>query len=117
MMDIKNLNDNIVFSSKGMNKRIVFDTPEVLCFVLSLMPGQQIPEHKHENSGMILTVLKGKGQVRVSGKLMSLYIGSIIYVQGQEDFGIPVVEEDLALLATISPNPENPAYAKEVYEQ
>lgn len=111
-MDIKNLNDNIAFSKNEPVKKIIFSTPEVLCFVLSLGAGQQIPEHRHENSGLTLTVLKGKGQARVSGRLAALYIGSILYVEGHEDLSIPVVEEDLALLATLSPNPENPVYSQ-----
>jgi quercetin dioxygenase-like cupin family protein len=111
-MDIKNLNDNIAFSKTEPIKKIIFSTPEVLCFVLSLSSGQQIPEHKHEDSGLTLTVLKGKGQARVNGRLAALYIGSILYVEGQEEFAIPVVEEDLAVLVTLSPNPENPVYAQ-----
>jgi quercetin dioxygenase-like cupin family protein len=113
-MDIKNLNDVIVFSQEGLTKNIVFDTPDVLCFVLSLVPGQQIPDHRHEQSDLLLTVLKGKGQARVNGRLVSLALGTILHVEGQEDFAVPVVEEHLSLLATLSPNPENPEYSIEV---
>lgn len=113
-MDVKNLNDVIAFSDKGMTKNIVFNTSDVLCFVLSLAPGQQIPQHRHEQSDLLLTVLKGKGQARVNGRLVSLALGTILHVEGDEDFAVPVVEDNLSLLATLSPNPENPEYSSEV---
>lgn len=113
-MEIKNLNDSIAFSQTTLTKRIVFDTPKVLCFVLNLTPGQSIPDHRHENSALTLTVLKGKGQIRVNGKLAALALGTIVYVDGQDEFSIPTVEEDLALLVTLSPNPENRLYSQEI---
>ncbi len=113
-MDIKNLNDSIAFSITGLSKKIVFNTPKVLCFVLSLMPGQTIPEHRHEQSALTITVLKGRGQARVNGKVLALTLGTILYLDGQDEFSIPVAEEDLALLVTVSPNPENKAFSQEV---
>jgi quercetin dioxygenase-like cupin family protein len=113
-MEIKNLNDSITFSIVGLTKRIVFDSPQVRCFVLSLMPGQSIPEHRHEESALTMTVLKGKGQARVNGKLAALTLGSILYLDGQDEFSIPVAEENLALLVTVSPNPESRLFSQEV---
>ncbi len=113
-MDLKNLNDSIQFSATGLSKRIVFDTPKVLCFVLSLMPGQIIPEHRHEQSALTITVLKGRGQARVNGKVVMLGLDAILYLDGQDAFGISLVEENLALLVTVSPNPENKVFSQEV---
>lgn len=113
-MDIKNLNDSIVFSQISLTKKIVFNTPQVLCFILSLTPGQTVPEHRHEESALTLTVLKGRGQARVNGKLVAMTLGSILYLDGQDEFGISLAEEDFALLVTVSPNPENSVYSQEV---
>lgn len=113
-MDIKNLNDSISFSITGLTKRIVFSSPQVLCFVLSLMPGQSVPEHRHEQSALTITVLKGRGQARVNGKMAALSLGTILYLDGQDEFSIPIAGEDLALLVTVSPNPENKVFSQEV---
>ena len=113
-MDVKNLNDSMVFSDSSLTKKIVYQTPNVLCFVLNLKPGQTIPMHGHEQSDLLLTVLRGRGQAKVNDRMVSLAVGSILHVAGTDEFGVPVVEEDVSLLATLSPNPENPIYSKEV---
>lgn len=112
-MDMKNLNDYILFSPKGLSKKILFNSPKVLCFVLSLSPGQSIPDHGHETSALTLTVLKGRGQARVNGRMVSMAVGTILYLDEQDTLAIPVVEEDFALLVTVSPNPEDRIYSQE----
>lgn len=111
-MDIKDVNESIVFSDKTFTKRTLFVTKDVLCFILNMKPGQTLPVHKHENSSLIFIVLSGAGEVRVNDDIVRITQGSAAYVKGQDDFSIPTVSEDLTLFVTISPNPANELYAK-----
>ncbi|ACL77213.1 conserved hypothetical protein [Ruminiclostridium cellulolyticum H10] len=111
-MELKNIQDSMVFNEKNLTKRILFANPKVLAFVLNLKPGQTLPVHKHENSELIYYVLTGSGQIRVNDEVHEISFGSIGSASGQDDFSIPLVKEDLSLYVTISPNPSNEMYSK-----
>ncbi len=113
-MDLKNIQDNMVFSDKTFTKRILFSTPEVLSFILNLMPGQTLPVHKHENSGLVYTVLSGCGQIKINDEVSDIIFGSAGFAKGQDDFSIPSVSEDMSLLVSISPNPANNIYSQAI---
>lgn len=111
-MELHKLKDYQVFNQGSLTKKIIFDTPDVLCFILNLMPGQTIPAHQHESSVLIATVLSGQCTVEVNGEKTALAEGSILMVKGEDTFGIPEVKTDLSLYVTLSPNPDNPAYSR-----
>jgi hypothetical protein len=111
-MEFKNLKDSMVFKPDSLTKKIVLDTPEVLCFILNLQPGQTIPVHKHEHSVLIATVLAGSCVAEVNGAKHDLSVHSALIVKGEDDFGIPQVTVNLSLYVTLSPNPSNPIFAK-----
>jgi mannose-6-phosphate isomerase-like protein (cupin superfamily) len=111
-MDLKNIQDSIVFNDKTLTKRILFATPEVLCFILNLKVGQSLPIHKHENSGLIYHVLSGNCDIKINDEISAISAGAVGFAKGQDDFSIPTVKEDLSLYVTISPNPSNELYSK-----
>ncbi len=111
-MELRILKDHQVFNKDSLTKKILYNTPETLCFILNLMPGQTIPPHQHEHSMLIATVLAGQCTVEVNGEKAPLSQGLALMVKGEETFGIPEVKSDLSLYVTLSPNPENPAYSK-----
>jgi mannose-6-phosphate isomerase-like protein (cupin superfamily) len=111
-MEIKDIKESIVFSEKTLTKRILFATKDILSFVLNLKPGQVLPVHKHENSSLVLHVLSGSAQIKINEESGTLSPGAVIYAKGEDDFSIPVVNEDLSLFVVISPNPSNELYAK-----
>lgn len=113
-MDLKNIQDSMIFSDKSLTKRILYATPEVLCFVLNLKAGQTLPVHKHENSGLVYYVLTGIGEIRINDEVSEISFGSVGFAKGQDDFSIPLVKDDLSLLVTISPNPSNDMYSKSI---
>lgn len=113
-MDIKNINDSIVFSEKTFTKRILSADRQTLSFVLNLKAGQALPSHKHEKSTLVLNVLQGKGEIRINDEVEQLEKGVFLSAKGEDDFEIPKVTEDMSLLVTISPNPSNEIYSKEL---
>jgi gentisate 1,2-dioxygenase len=111
-VDLKKIQDNMVFNDKTFTKRILFVTPEVLCFILNLKVGQTLPVHKHENSGLIYHVLSGCGEIKINDDVSEISNGTVGFVKGQDDFSIPTVKDDLSLFVSISPNPSNELYSK-----
>lgn len=113
-MVIHDLRDFMVHSQTSLSKKIVLDKPDVLCFVLNLMPGQTIPEHGHEHSTLVATVLQGSARFRVNGQDKELSALQTLIVEGADAFGIAQVHEKLSLHVTLSPNPSNPIFAKPI---
>lgn len=112
-MDLKNLNDSIVFNEEHLTKRILFSTSEELCFVLNFKIGQALPIHKHENSKLVVTVLSGAGEIKINNDTVKINQGSILLAYGEDDFSIPSVTEDMSVLVIINPRPINEMYSKD----
>ena len=113
-MENKKIKDSIIFSEAAFTKRIIYDMKEVLVFVLNFKPGQELPIHKHESSKVVYKVLSGSGEIKINDSIEKVEEGTIGYVEGEYDFSIPKVNEDMSLLVTISPRPKNDVYAKNV---
>ncbi len=113
-MEIKNVSDSIVFNDKTFTKRILFATDDVLSFVLNMKRGHVLPVHKHENTSLVMIVLSGSGEIQINQEVEKLTKGSVVYAKGEDDFSIPSVTEDMTIYVTISPNPTNQLYSKEI---
>lgn len=100
-------------SAERFTKRICFSDPQVLVFVLTFSPGQALPPHKHPGTTVVLHVAGGSGQVTVDGQESSVDRGDVLLVTGEEEFSVKNSgTEPLRLLVSLSPNPTNPAYSK-----
>jgi len=113
-MDIKKLGDSMVYHEQTFTKRVLFADRNSLSFVLNLKTGQSLPKHKHERSTLVLCVLQGAGEVRVNEDAARLETGDFLSVKGEDEFEIPSVAQDMSMLVTLSPNPSNELYAKEL---
>jgi quercetin dioxygenase-like cupin family protein len=111
-MEISKLSEAIEYDPDTLTKKILFQTKETLCFVLNLLPGQTIPAHRHERSILIVLVVRGAGDMAVNRDTYALSEGSVFMIAGEDDFAVPKVTKDLSLFVTLSPNPQNPAYAQ-----
>ncbi len=111
-MDTKNIKDSIVFNDETITKKIIFDEEKVLAFVLNFKAGQQLPVHKHGTSALVYKVLSGSGEMMVNDSTIKIKEGSIGLVNGEDDFSIPKIEEDMSLYVTLSPRPEDDRYAQ-----
>lgn len=114
VMEIKSINESIVFSGNTFTKRVLFADKQVLSFVLNLQAGQALPSHKHEKSTVVLNVLSGSGEIKINDELGRLEKGFVLTAKGEDDFEIPRVTEDMSLFVTISPNPSNEMYSKDI---
>ncbi|MDP4093611.1 MAG: cupin domain-containing protein [Bacillota bacterium] len=111
-MIIKNISESIKFNQDSFTKRILYVDKNVLSFVLNFKPGQTLPVHKHENSTVAVNVLSGNGQIKINQEVADIQAGSFICAEGQDEFSVPLVNEDMTLYICISPNPSNEAYSK-----
>ena len=113
-MKHKKLNDSIVFKDNQFTKRVVFNDEEVLGFVLNFKKGQTLPFHNHEQSALTLLVLQGSAELKVGNETQTISKGSVVLANGNEEFGIPRVDEDLSLFVTLTPRPKEAKYAQEI---
>lgn len=114
-MDRVNVSEVSVRSADRFTKRICFNDPQVLVFVLTFAPGQSLPPHKHPGSKVVLHVHGGSGVMVIDGQEVSVADGDVLLVTGEEELAVRNTgEQDLVLLVSLSPNPTNPAYARPV---
>lgn len=113
-MNFRNLENSIDFNDNQFTKRIIFDEDDVLSFVLNFRKGQSLPTHKHENSRLVLTVLRGEGEVKINETIQKIQRGSAVLCNGSDEFSIPKVDEDMSVFVTISPKPKNTVFSKEI---
>ena len=104
-MDIKNINDAIIFSDDSITKRVLFAEKNILTFILNFKPGQTLPPHKHEKSTLLLSVLSGCGEIKVNDEVKNISKGSVVFVNGDDELSIPTVTEKMSIHVVISPNP------------
>lgn len=111
-MEFKNAKENMVFHDETVSKRILFADKNILCFILNLKAGQNLPSHQHENSTIVLYVLSGSGEIRINDEDERITIDSFVQANGTDNFAITVVNEDMSLFVCISPNPSNQLYSQ-----
>lgn len=104
-----------VQSEERFTKRVCFNHPQALVFLLTFSPGQALPAHRHPGSAVVLTISAGSGEIEVDGATSPIAQGDLLLVTGDEQLAIRNPgSEALVVLVTLSPNPTNPAYAKEI---
>lgn len=114
-MEHVRLSERVVPASDRFTKRICFNHSQVLAFVLTFSPGQALPPHRHPGSAVVLQVLQGQGTLTINGEERPIQSGDAVLAEGDEVLAATNTGSDsLALFVTLSPNPTNPAYAKEL---
>lgn len=101
------------YSFDHPTKKIIFDTKEILYFVLNLKEGQSIPKHRHEHSKMLLTVITGESEITVGDESAVLHKGDCVLVDGDKNFGISDVVGHFSATISICPRPDDERYSKE----
>lgn len=97
-----------------ITKRVCFQRPDVLVFVLTLGSGQSVPAHRHPGSTLVMHASAGSGLVVVDGKEIPVSPGDVLLLEGEEELAIRNTgEEPLVLLVSLSPNPKDPRFAQE----
>lgn len=107
--------DVSVLSAERFTKRVCFDDPQVLVFVLTFSPGQVLPPHRHPGSSVVLYACEGSGEMAADGNASSFGPGDTLLVTGEEELSVRNTgETPLVLLVSLSPNPTNKAFAREL---
>jgi quercetin dioxygenase-like cupin family protein len=113
-MKLENISSKITYSDKTFTKKVIFNEDKVLNFVLNMKPGQGLPDHTHENSELILHILKGNGEVTVDGKTQKVVEGDVLHLKGEEVFRLTNNGDmDMSTFVVIAPNP-SAIYRKEI---
>lgn len=114
MLESKKMSNYVIYDEQNFVKRVLHADDNLLSFFLNFKAGQTLPSHKHEESTLVLSVLSGSGTVRVNGQDSPLNEGVVIKADGQDDFEIPEVTEDLSVFVNIGPNPTDIRYAQDI---
>ena len=87
---------------------IVYDSPDARLIVFRLAPGQAVPPHTSKST-VQLSVLEGTGMLTGSiagvAQERPCARGDVVLYAPEELHGMRAVDEELLLLATITPRP------------
>lgn len=83
---------------------IVHDSPEARLLVFRIAPGQRVAPHRNASS-VILSVLAGSGVVTGEHEEREVHAGEFVCYAPNELHAMRAVDEELQLLAIISPRP------------
>lgn len=87
-MEIKNISEAQKFDESRMKKETLFRAANSTAFVLNLMPGQELPAHKHPNAHVYLLVLEGEGECSVNGTTETLSWRDVLHCVGDEEISV-----------------------------
>lgn len=66
-MAVKHVSEAQVFDEKRMRKETLFKENGSAAFVVNLMPGQELPAHRHPGNQVYLFLFEGEGEYRLDG--------------------------------------------------
>ncbi|OWZ82662.1 cupin domain-containing protein [Natranaerobius trueperi] len=107
--------DYMVEPSGKVAKRVIYKDTNVLSFVLNISGKEQLPEHTHGESTVLLKILNGNGEIHVDGTRENLTKGELIKLDGPEKMSVVNTGIDtLQIYVTISPAPKEEKFTKDV---
>ena len=83
---------------------VVHDTPDARLVVFRIAPGQAVAPHRNAST-VLLTVLSGRGFVRGEVGEVAVRAGEVAAYEPNELHGMRAEDDELVLLATITPRP------------
>ena len=83
---------------------IVHDSADARLIVFRLSPGQAVAPHRNASS-VTLTVISGSGLASGADTERSITTGDVVTYDPNETHGMRAADEELVLLATITPRP------------
>jgi len=96
--------DAVAASATRPATAIIHDVPDARLVVFRIAPGQAVPPHRN-SSTVLLTVLSGRGFVSGGDGEVPVDAGDVIAYEPNELHGMRADDDDLVLLATITPRP------------
>ena len=83
---------------------VIHDSPEARLVVFRIAPAQQVAPH-HSKSRVMIQVLEGSGILSGADSEMDCAAGELVTYEPGEQHGMRAVDQELLLLATITPRP------------
>jgi quercetin dioxygenase-like cupin family protein len=83
---------------------VVYDSADARVLVFRLEPGQKVAPHR-STSSVQLTVLEGQGIFSGESEEVPCRVGDVVLYAPRELHGMRAFEDQLLLLATITPRP------------
>jgi quercetin dioxygenase-like cupin family protein len=83
---------------------VIHDSPDARLVVFRLGPGQTVAPHRNASTVM-LTAIAGRGMARGADEEHPIAPGDVVVFEPNELHGMRAVDEELILLATITPRP------------
>lgn len=83
---------------------VLYDSPDARVIVFRIAPGQVVPPHRNESTVM-LTVVSGRGIVSGGDDERAVDPGEVVVYEPSELHGMRAVDDELVLVATITPRP------------
>jgi quercetin dioxygenase-like cupin family protein len=96
--------DAVAASATRPATAIIHDAPDARLLVFRIAPGQAVAPHRNPST-VLLTVLSGSGFVSGGDAEVSVSAGDVIAYEPNEVHGMRAADDQLVLLATITPRP------------
>ncbi len=107
-MKIDNITDHFKYNKNEFVRDTVIDSSHMLCFLLNLMPGQVVPQHRHGDSEGSAYIVKGSMLFTIGEKEVCMAEGDIISFNGSEMIGAKNnTGINASCMVTLCPNPGN----------
>jgi quercetin dioxygenase-like cupin family protein len=82
-MAVKNVSEAQVFDDGRMRKETLFEEAGSSAFVVNLMPGQELPAHRHPGQQVYLFLFEGEGEYSLDGEHHPFSLRDVLHC-GQE---------------------------------
>lgn len=102
-MKVENIEAYKIYSEVRFTKNDILNEDKALAFTLNIKPGQEVPPHRHGESGLIIHVLTGVGLLTADYKSKEVREGDVIYCSGEELFSLKnISEENMCCFAVLT---------------
>lgn len=90
------------YDAANFSRAQVFKGERFVTLLLTLVPNQAVPSHRHEGWDVLLAPLRGAAEITLDGETITLRSGEIVFADGANDFA-PVNRgrENFAMLITL----------------
>lgn len=80
----------------------VFKGERMRTMLLTLLPGQSVPSHKHEGYDVLIQPMRGEAEITLDGETSSLVHGEIVFADGANSFAlVNRSNENFAMFVTL----------------
>lgn len=87
-MAVKNIHEAQVFKEARVNKETLFREEGSGAFVVNLMPGQELPPHRHPGNNVYVFNFEGEGEYFLDGIRGSFLSQDVLHCDEKEELSL-----------------------------